>query len=183
MTWQNKSIFTTRQYQLKQQKAYERRFVQQQSSNLLLEIQSILKDLFPWLSLCQVKLTCQQTRSHLKCVTIKAKASVVLRDERRQDAAFQKEDYVEKAPSILTAYDSNFEIQHWEIITRNQPWAAPPQYPWSVTLGWHNKGRNYPPTLLYADSIYCFTSSNCFSVDMVNSASPVPKCPIPDTSL
>ena len=44
-------------------------------------------------------------------VTIKAKASPTLRDEIRQDAEFQKEDYVEKAPSILTVIDTNTEVQ------------------------------------------------------------------------
>lgn len=49
----------------------------------------------------------------LEDVTIKAKASVVLRDEIRQDAEFQQEDYVEKAPSILTVVDTNTEIQNY----------------------------------------------------------------------
>ena len=44
-------------------------------------------------------------------VTIKAKASTTLRDDIRQDATFQKDDYVEKAPNILTVGDTNTGIQ------------------------------------------------------------------------
>ena len=49
----------------------------------------------------------------LEDVTIKAKASVTLRDEIRQDATFEKEDYVEKSPNILTVGDTNTEIQNY----------------------------------------------------------------------